>query len=118
MPARVEIDLNVRVKGNLTFTGVEDADGPVRPGDIVHVFESESGLEGTGRVESIDEDRRLIYLAVDWGGLRVPPPRQASCFGAQLTETQAQATASSVTSHRSKLVPTGVPEVVAVTCAA
>jgi predicted RNA-binding protein len=48
---RVEIDLNVRARGNWTFSGLEDADGPVEVGDIVEVYEAESGLVGPGRVE-------------------------------------------------------------------
>ena len=51
---RVEIDLNVRVRGNWTFSGLEDADGPVEAGDIVEVYEAESGLVEPGRVEEIE----------------------------------------------------------------
>ena len=67
---RIEIDLNVRVRGNWTFSGLEDADGPVVVGDIVEVYERESGLAGPGRVEDVDEAARLIYLSGDWGTLR------------------------------------------------
>jgi len=67
---RVEIDLNVRVRGNWTFSGLEDTSGPVEAGQVVEVFEAESGLSGPGIVEEIDEDRRLIYLSVDWAALR------------------------------------------------
>jgi hypothetical protein len=66
---RVEIDLNVRVRGNWTFSGLEDADGPVEVGDIVEVYEVESGLVGPGRVEEVDEASHLIYLSVDWDAL-------------------------------------------------
>lgn len=68
--ARVEIDLNNRVRGNWTVAGLEDADVPVRVGDDVEVFEPESGVVGTGRVEDIDSDKRLLYLSVDWSTLR------------------------------------------------
>lgn len=70
----VEIDLNVRVRGNWTFTGLEDADGPIYPGQRVRVFEPESGLQGPGRVEEIDSERRLLFLSVDWSLLREPQP--------------------------------------------
>jgi len=70
----VEIDLNVRVRGNWTFTGIEDADGPVTVGDIVRVVEPESGLEGSGRVEEVDAERRLIFLSVDWASIAELPP--------------------------------------------
>ena len=68
---RIEIDLNVRVRGNWTLAGLEDADGPVRAGDMVEVFEQESGLVGKGQIQEIDVDRGLIYLSVDWKSLRV-----------------------------------------------
>jgi hypothetical protein len=69
---RVEIDLNVRVRGNLTYAGFEDADGPVAVGQPVEVFESESGLAGRGTVSEIDWDARLIYLRVAWAQLQPP----------------------------------------------
>jgi hypothetical protein len=67
---RVEIDLNVRVRGNWTFSGLEDADGPLVVGEIVEVYERESGFAGRGRVEEVDEQRRVVFLSVDWGSLR------------------------------------------------
>jgi len=70
MTARVEIDLNVRVQGNATYTGFEDVQGKIALGDEVVVFESESGVEGTGRVTDIDFRRQLVYLAVDWESLQ------------------------------------------------
>lgn len=54
---RVEVDLNVRVRGNQTYAGFEDvqpgsvtyarasrADGPVSVGDAVHVVEPFEGI--------------------------------------------------------------------------
>ena len=67
---RVEIDLNVRVRGNGTFVGFEDLSGPVAVGEIVEVYESESGVAGEGRVTEIDGDRELVYLSVDWPSLK------------------------------------------------
>jgi len=77
---RVEIDLNVRVRGNWTFTGLEDADGPIAVGDVVQVFEPESGIEGPGRVEEVDLHRRLIFLSVDWASLDEPVGQTAMSF--------------------------------------
>lgn len=68
---RVEIDLNVRARGDWTFSGLEDADGPVEVGDVVEVYETESGLAGLGRVEEVDMVSRLVYLSVDWSALHV-----------------------------------------------
>lgn len=72
---RVEIDLNVRVRGNLTFAGLEDADGPLAAGDQVEVFEPESGITGSARVAQIDTARRLVFLAVDWPALAPARPQ-------------------------------------------
>jgi hypothetical protein len=66
---RVEIDLNVRVRGNDTFVGFEDLSGPVAVGELVEVYESESGVAGEGRITEIDGDRELVYLSVDWTSL-------------------------------------------------
>ncbi len=68
---RVEIDLDVRVRGNLTYSGFEDVQGELpAEGHTVEVVEPESELVGQGRVVEIDEERRLVYLEVDWAGLR------------------------------------------------
>jgi hypothetical protein len=66
---RVEIDLNVRVRGNGSYAGFEDAAGPLVVGADVEVFESESGLVGTGRVAEIDPAQELVYLSVDWASM-------------------------------------------------
>ena len=58
---RVAIDPNVRVRGNQTYAGFEDADGELAPGDAVEVYEPESGLTGLAR----DNKRQLVCLAVD-----------------------------------------------------
>lgn len=66
---RVEIDLNVRVRGNDTFVGFDDVSGPIAVGESVEVYESESGVSGDGRITEIDSDRQLVYLSVDWASL-------------------------------------------------
>lgn len=67
---RVAIDLNVRTRGNGTFSGLEDVTGPLAVGMSVQVYEPETGLSGPGRVTDIDLDRQLVYLAVDWAELQ------------------------------------------------
>lgn len=71
-PIRIEIDPNVRTKGNRTYTGYEDVVGGVIPqvDEHVIVFESESGVEGPAQVFAIAAVERLIYLTVDWQLLR------------------------------------------------
>lgn len=66
----VNIDPNVRVRGNQTFAGFEDADASVRPYEWVDVVEPESGARGAAMVTEVDEDKRLIYLSVIWVGFR------------------------------------------------
>lgn len=117
---RVEIDLNVRVRGNWTFTGLEDADGPVEVGDIVQVFEPESGLEGHGRVEEVDEARQLIYLSVDWASVREPDdgalsPKGAAAFRIFICWTKKPAVAAGFLNQAG---PTPVAAVAAVACPA
>ncbi|WP_409330378.1 hypothetical protein [Trujillonella humicola] len=73
---RIEIDLNVRVRGSGTYAGFEDvvdaAPTDLQPGDEVEVFESEADLVGRGHVTAIDVERQLVYLSVDWASLRPP----------------------------------------------
>jgi hypothetical protein len=64
------IDLNVRVRGNQTFTAVADADGPLVEGQGVEVYESESEIYGPATVTEIDRTKGLVYLAVEWAKLR------------------------------------------------
>ena len=67
----IDIDPNVRVAGNQTYSGWEDVHGRMpRIGDIVAVREPESGLTGTARVTDIEDRGQFIYLAVDWHDLR------------------------------------------------
>jgi hypothetical protein len=74
LTARVAIDPNVRVRGNQTYAGLEDVEGTVAVGSHVEVYEPESGLTGPAEVTEVDHERRLIYLAVDWGKLREGAP--------------------------------------------
>jgi len=67
---RIAVDLNVRVRGDLTYSGLEDLEGDLPLDGMVEVYEPESDIVGVGRVVDIDEDARLIYLAVDWASLR------------------------------------------------
>lgn len=66
---RVAIDPNIRIRGNSTYAGFEDVDGPIAVGEMVEVIESESGLVGQGKVTEIDGERKLVYLSVDWASL-------------------------------------------------
>jgi hypothetical protein len=71
MRPMVEIDPNVRVRGNGTYAGLEDVIGPIKVGGEVTVRESEAGVLGVGRVTQIDTERQLVYLSVDWSDLRL-----------------------------------------------
>jgi hypothetical protein len=67
---RVQIDLNVRSRGNKARVGYEDATGPLQPGQAVEVYESETNLTGTGTVSETDDDLRLAWIDLDWSKLR------------------------------------------------
>jgi hypothetical protein len=67
--SRVMIDPNIRVRGNATYAGFEDVDGPIAVGEAVEVYEPESGITGQGCVTEIDAARELVYLSVDWSSL-------------------------------------------------
>lgn len=81
MTARVAIDLNVRVRGNETYAGFEDVDGGLAPGDLVEVYERETGLRGSARVTKVDNQRQLVFLAVDWPSLREHRPTEPDWLG-------------------------------------
>ena len=73
MITRIEIDLNVRIRGNGSFAGFEDVRGPISVGQEIEVYEQESAVFGRGRVTEIDSERELVYLSVDWGSLAPQP---------------------------------------------
>lgn len=67
------IDPNVRVNGNETCAGFEDVDGQVAFGDSVTAVIEETGgdsgvreLSAPAQVAQIDDEKRLVYLAVRW----------------------------------------------------
>lgn len=67
---RIEIDPNIRVRGQYTLVGFEDVTHlHLQVGQSVEVFESESGLEGLAKVAQIDFEKELIYLDVDWANM-------------------------------------------------
>lgn len=67
----VEIDPNVRTPEG-TLAGLGDCDGPVEPGQVVNVVDSESGMFGGALVTSVDRERRLVYLSLAWNTLTLP----------------------------------------------
>ncbi|MEU4224258.1 hypothetical protein AB0F17_08195 [Nonomuraea sp. NPDC026600] len=89
---RARIDPNVRVRGDNTYTGFEDVEGEAADlhlGEVVTVYEPESGLRGFGSVVDVDLDRRLVFLAVDWSSLR--PEEAWAEWDAQVAEIRAGA---------------------------
>lgn len=75
MTTQIEIDPNVRLGGTRTFAGFEHVRGTdgvkLYVGEVVEVVEPESHLYGKGMVESIDVERRLVFLDVEWATLEV-----------------------------------------------
>lgn len=70
MTARVAVDMNVR---GGTVAGIDDAGGPVAIGDQVLAVDPFDGLVTDGTVLDMDQEKRLLYLAVDWGTFRDDP---------------------------------------------
>ena len=69
--AVIDIDPNVRVYNNETYSGYEDIHGDFpRVGDAVTVREPESNVVGSAIVTSMRDADQLIYLKVDWPSLR------------------------------------------------
>lgn len=114
--ARVEIDLNIRVRGNWTLADISDADEPVVAGQAVEVFEPESGVVGTGRIEEVDLKRRLLFLSVDWANLRESAitPEEMQDFVAGVAAAALQLTFPTPDVHQFALAtPSNVEELLA-----
>lgn len=62
----LEIDPNVRVRGNQTFVGYEDCSDVPAEGEVVRVFQPDYRIETTATVSEVSRDSQLIYLRVDW----------------------------------------------------
>lgn len=63
----VTVDLNVRVRGRLTYVNFEDVSGDIpEPGVSVTAVEKETGLRAPGIVTEVDPVKELVYLAVAW----------------------------------------------------
>lgn len=72
---RIEIDPNVRVEGNNTFSGFSHINVnaefyAVREGEPVLVYEPEADIEGFGWVYRMDYEKELVFIKVDWSSLR------------------------------------------------
>lgn len=66
----IMIDPNVRVAGDLTFSGFEDVLGPMPTvGQTVLAREPEANLVATGVVTRVDRADELVYIAVNWSEL-------------------------------------------------
>jgi uncharacterized Rossmann fold enzyme len=77
MTARIVIDPNVRIRGNQTYSGFKDVQGPIAVGDKALAVEAEDGIVTDAEVTDIDEEKRIVYLAVDWRGWRDDDPGAA-----------------------------------------
>lgn len=71
--AKIVIDPNVRVRGNITYSCFLDSDHQVYIGDTVLAIEPESSLAWDAVVTDIDNEGRFIYLFVDWKSGREYP---------------------------------------------
>lgn len=95
MTVRIAIDPNIRLPGNQTFAGFEDVQRfPIHVGMEVEVYEEESGVHGHGSVASIDEERELVYLNVEWSSLAYPENGPAAPSGDAVEVRNARVTPS------------------------
>ena len=74
---RIAIDPNVRVRGDLTFSGFEEIEGEIDDAKLtagveVTVVEPETGAQGYGRISEVSWERRLVYLEVEWKSFAMP----------------------------------------------
>jgi len=70
---RIAVDLNVRVRGNQTYSSLDDANGMVAVGDKVLAVEVESGIMADATVTDVSEEHRFVFLDVDWSSFRDDP---------------------------------------------
>ena len=66
----VHIDKAVRINDQLHMVWLQDCDGPVEPGDVVHVRDLDTGAYGGARIYWVNEKHRLVYLSL--GKLTLP----------------------------------------------
>jgi hypothetical protein len=77
-PRRVQFDPNVRTPTNGTYVSGHDFPGVtvgvnpsgVTAGDRVILFEPEEGIEVDGTVSGFSNTREIVYVDVDWSGIR------------------------------------------------
>ncbi len=102
----IEIDLNVRVRNDETFSAFRHIHGVVpSEGDVVVVIEPECGLGGSAVVTKVDHAKGIIYLAVEWANLSENfsvhdgPTASVSLFGVELAVVSAGVTYGSGSSY-------------------
>ena len=95
----VEIDLNVRVRNNETFSAFRHIHGSVPArGDVVDVVEPECGLGGKAIVTEVDHTKGIVYLAVEWANLyQVGTPQDSPAATVRLFGGGLAATTTGVT---------------------
>ncbi|MEU2106472.1 hypothetical protein [Nocardia sp. NPDC019255] len=79
----IVIDPNVRADNGVTYSGFEDVRGELpKAGEFVLAREIESNVITEAIVTRVDEDSKLIYLAVAWSRLRDDKPMTQDEFHA------------------------------------
>lgn len=71
-PARIRVaaDLSRSFSTNRLTVGFEDCDRIPEIGDLVDACDLIDGTEATAEVVGIDEDERIVRVAVDWTTMR------------------------------------------------
>jgi hypothetical protein len=68
----VEINPNLRITDGNTVVDRTAELASMHVGDLVAVFESQSGIYGRAWIASFDDEDDSVILYVDWANLKVP----------------------------------------------
>jgi hypothetical protein len=75
---RVRVNLNAITTGGSIRVRASHADGPVKAGQLVQIFEPSDEIEGIAKVLSVNLATGLMYLDVQWDTLHdLPAPLES-----------------------------------------
>lgn len=81
MTAVVTIDQDVRARGRDTYVPFDDVIGGLGEGEQVVVVDRETGFVGDGRITSIDDEAKRVYVTIEWETLHAIPEAEPPAPG-------------------------------------